>query len=59
MHEGKITLRVGEEQVEFTMSKLMQQPLWEEESCMRVEVIDDCIREVQEKMELKRYTEDE
>ena len=57
VHEGKITLRVRDEQVEFTMSKLMKQPIYEEESCMRVEVVDDFVREVHEMMEFNKCTE--
>ena len=45
VHEGKITLRVGDERVEFVMPKLMKYPI-EEEFCMRVEVVDECVREV-------------
>ena len=45
VHEGKITLRVGDESVEFVMPRLMKYPI-EEEFCMRVEVVDECVREV-------------
>ena len=44
VHEGKITLRVGDESVEFVMPRLMKY-LIEEEFCMRVEVIDECVRD--------------
>ena len=42
VHEGKLTLRVGTESVEFHMSKMMKYP-FDNESCMRVEVIDECV----------------
>ena len=45
VHEGKITLRVSDESVEFVMSRLMKYPI-EEEFCMRVKVIYECVREV-------------
>ena len=42
VHEGKLTLRVGEESVEFIMSKLMKYPL-DDETCMRIVSSDDFI----------------
>ena len=45
VHDGKITLRVGNESIEFVMPRLMKYPI-DEEFCMRVEVIDECVREV-------------
>ena len=45
VHEGKITLRVGEESVEFVMPPLMKHPL-DKKFCMRMEVIDECVGEV-------------
>ena len=43
VHEGKLTLRVGDEKVDFFMSKLMKYPL-EDETCMKVIVIDKCVK---------------
>ena len=45
VHEGKITLRVSDESIEFVMPRLMKYPI-EEEFCIRVEVVDECVREV-------------
>ena len=45
VHEGTITLRVGEERVEFVMTHLMKY-LIEDEFCMRLEVMDACVKEV-------------
>ena len=45
VHESKLTFRVGDEKVDFVMSKLMKYPL-DDESCMKICVIDDCVQEV-------------
>ena len=42
VHEGKLTLRVGDGSVEFIMSKLMKYPL-DDEACMKIMSLDDCI----------------
>ena len=59
IYEGNITLRVRDEKVEFTMSKLMRQPLEIERLCMRVEEVDECVREIQVEMELENQVEDD
>ena len=41
------------------MSKLMRQPLEIEELCMRVEEVNECIREIHVEMELEKQAEDE
>ena len=45
MHEGKLTLRIGDEKVDFFMSKLMNYPS-EDETCMKIIAIDECVKEV-------------
>ena len=45
VYEGKLTLRVGDDKVDFFMSKLMKYPL-DDESCMKICVIDECVQEV-------------
>ena len=45
VHEGTITLRVGKERVEFVMTHLMKYPI-KNEFCMRVGVMDACVKEV-------------
>ena len=45
VHEGKLTLRVGDEKFDFFMSKLMKYPL-EDETCMKIAVIDECVKDV-------------
>ena len=42
VHEGKLTLRAGNESIEFHMSKMLKYP-FDNEFCMRVEVIDECV----------------
>ena len=42
MYEGKLTLRVGNESVEFIMSKLMKYPL-DDEACIKIVLLDDCV----------------
>ena len=42
MHEGKLTLKVGNESVEFIMSKLMKYPL-DDETCMKIVSLDKYI----------------
>ena len=44
IHEGKLTLRVRNESVEFHMSKMMKYP-FNNEFCMRVEVIDEYVKQ--------------
>ena len=44
VHEGKLTLRVGNESVKFHMSKMMKYP-FDNKSCMRVEVINECVEQ--------------
>ena len=53
VHEGKVILRVGDESVEFVMSKLMEHPM-EDEMCMKVEVMDECAKEVSYKTEANK-----
>ena len=45
VHEGKLTLRVGDEEVDFFTSKLMNYPS-EDKTCMKIIAIDECIKEV-------------
>ena len=45
VHEGKLTLRVGDEKVDFFMSKLIKYPV-EDETCMKIYAIDNCVQEV-------------
>ena len=45
VHKGKLTLRVGDEEVDFFMSKLMNYPS-EDETCMKFVVIDECVKDV-------------
>ena len=45
VHDGKLTLRVGDEKADFFMSKLMKYPL-EDETCMKIVTIDECVKEV-------------
>ena len=45
VHEGKLTLRVGDEKVDFCMSKLMKYPL-EDETCIKIVAINECVKEV-------------
>ena len=45
VHEGTITLRVGEERVEFVINHLMKYPI-EDEFFMRLEVMDVCVKKV-------------
>ena len=42
VYEGKLTLRVGDESVEFIMTKLMKYPL-DDETFMKIVSLDDCI----------------
>ncbi|XP_050233254.1 uncharacterized protein LOC126681748 [Mercurialis annua] len=44
VHDGKLIFRIGEDQVEFNMTRLIKHPL-EEETCMRVDIIDECVIE--------------
>lgn len=45
VHEGKITLRVSNDSVEFVMSNLMKYHL-EDKICMKVKVMDACVKKV-------------
>ena len=45
VYEGKVTLQVGDESVKFVMSKFIKHPM-EDEMCMKVEVMDECVKEV-------------
>ena len=48
VNEGKLTLRIGDEQVEFCMRKSMKNPM-ERELCMRIDVVEECVFEEEEK----------
>ena len=45
VHKGKLTLRAGDEEVDFFMSKLMNYPS-EDETCMKIVAIDECVKEM-------------
>ena len=46
VYDGTLTLRVGDEICKFNMYETMKYP-YDEDFCMRVEVIDECVNEVQ------------
>ena len=46
VYDGTLTLRVGDESCKFNMYETMKYP-YDEDFCMRVEVIDECVNEVQ------------
>ncbi|XP_050225511.1 uncharacterized protein LOC126674989 [Mercurialis annua] len=51
VHGGKLTLRIDEETVEFDMKKAMRSTI-EEEECMRVDLVDEVVRDqVEENVE--------
>ncbi|XP_010247553.1 PREDICTED: uncharacterized protein LOC104590540 [Nelumbo nucifera] len=58
MYEGKLILRIGDDKVEFNMSKAMKHPM-EEELCMRIDVIDSCVKEVCQVSEVEQDFEDD
>lgn len=45
VHEGKFTLRIGDEKVEFSISKTITN-LMEEKPCIKIDVMDGCVNEV-------------
>ncbi|EEF44124.1 conserved hypothetical protein [Ricinus communis] len=46
VHEGKLTLRVGDESIDFDMFKAVKNfDVREDDVCIRVDVVDDCLRE--------------
>ena len=44
VHEGKLTLRVGDEKVNFFISKLIKYPL-KDETCMKIIAIDEFVKD--------------
>ncbi|XP_050221519.1 uncharacterized protein LOC126671757 [Mercurialis annua] len=44
VHGGKLTLRIDEETVEFDMKKVMRGTI-EEEECMRIDLVDELVKE--------------
>ncbi|XP_010272565.1 PREDICTED: uncharacterized protein LOC104608313 [Nelumbo nucifera] len=58
VYEGKLTLQIGDDKVEFNMSKAMKHPM-EEELCMRIDVIDSCVKEVCQVSEVEQDFEDD
>lgn len=44
VEKGNLTFEVGDEKIEFILSKLMKNP-YIEDSCCKVDVINDCVRE--------------
>ncbi|XP_010247845.1 PREDICTED: uncharacterized protein LOC104590800 [Nelumbo nucifera] len=57
VNEGKLTLRIGDDKVEFNMSKAMKHPM-EEELCMRIDVIDSCVKEICQVSEVEQDFKD-
>ena len=47
VYEGKLIPCIGEEEVEFCMRKAMKNPM-ENDVCLRVDVIEECLREEKE-----------
>ncbi|XP_010241538.1 PREDICTED: uncharacterized protein LOC104586103 [Nelumbo nucifera] len=58
VYEGKLSLQIGEDKVEFNMSKAMKHPM-EEELCMRIDVIDSCVKEVCQVSEVEQDFEED
>ncbi|CAK7336650.1 unnamed protein product [Dovyalis caffra] len=58
VYKGGLPLRIGEEQVEFWMSKAMKHPM-KKEICLRVDVIEECVVEKEEKKQKEGIFEEE
>ncbi|CAJ2645242.1 unnamed protein product, partial [Trifolium pratense] len=46
---GKLTLEVGEEKIEFILSKFMQTPAVED-TCYAIDIIDECVKEIEKEL---------
>ena len=46
VYDGTLTLRVGDENCKFNVYQRMKYP-YDEDFCMRVDVVDECVSEVQ------------
>jgi hypothetical protein len=46
---GKLTLEVGEEKIEFILSKFMKTPAVED-TCYAIDIIDECVKEIEKEL---------